>query len=159
MPDTLTITDNRTGKQYEVPIQYGTYPTYGAAIQASKLREIKVSDDDFGLLSYDPGFVNTASCQSSITFLDGERGILRYRGYPIEELATKSHYLEVAYLILNGELPDKQQIEEWTWQITHHTIIHENIKKFMNGFRYDAHPMGSLVGTVAELSTFYPESR
>ena len=159
MPDTLTITDNRTGKQYEVPILYGTYPTYGAAIHASKLREIKASDDDFGLLSYDPGFVNTASCQSSITFLDGERGILRYRGYPIEELATKSHYLEVAYLILNGELPDKQQIEEWTWQITHHTIIHENIKKFMNGFRYDAHPMGSLVGTVAALSTFYPESR
>jgi citrate synthase len=158
VPDTLTITDNRTGKQYEVPIQYGTYPTYGAAIQASKLREIKATDDDFGLLSYDPGFVNTASCKSSITFLDGERGILRYRGYPIEQLATQSNYLEVAYLILNGELPSKEELEEWTWQITHHTIIHENIKRFMDGFRYDAHPMGALVGTVAAMSTFYPEA-
>ena len=140
MPDTLTITDNRTGKQYEVPIQYGTYPTYGAAIQAAKLREIKATDDDFGLLCYDPGFVNTASCKSSITFLDGERGILRYRGYPIEQLATQSNYLEVAYLILNGELPSKDELEEWTWQITHHTIIHENIKRFMDERRNGIHP-------------------
>ncbi|MDH3211791.1 MAG: citrate synthase [Myxococcales bacterium] len=158
MPDTVTIIDNRTGKQYEIPILYGTYPTYGAAIQAAKLRDIKVSDDDFGLLSYDPGFVNTASCKSSITHLDGERGILRYRGYPIEDLATKSSYLEVAYLILHGELPTREQFEEWTWWVTHHTIIHENVKKFMTGFHYDAHPMGALVGTVAALSTFYREA-
>jgi citrate synthase len=158
VPDTLTITDNRTGKQYEIPILYGTYPTYGAAIQASQLREIRVSDDDFGLLSYDPGFVNTASCRSSITFLDGERGILRYRGYPIDQLATKSSYLEVAYLVLKGELPTQDQLDEWNWEITHHTIIHENIKMFMNGYRYDAHPMGTLVSTVAALSTFYPEA-
>jgi len=158
VPDTVTIIDNRTGKQYEIPILYGTYPTYGAAIQAAKLRDIKVSDDDFGLLSYDPGFVNTASCKSSITHLDGERGILRYRGYPIEDLATKSSYLEVAYLILHGELPTREQFEEWTWWVTHHTIIHENVKKFMTGFHYDAHPMGALVGTVAALSTFYREA-
>ena len=158
MSDTLTVIDNRTGKQYEIPILYGTYPTYGAAIQAAKLRDIKVSDDDFGLLSYDPGFVNTASCKSSITHLDGERGILRYRGYPIEDLATKSSYLEVAYLILHGELPTREQFEEWTWWVTHHTIIHENVKKFMTGFHYDAHPMGALVGTVAALSTFYREA-
>jgi citrate synthase len=158
VPDTLTVIDNRTGKQYEIPILYGTYPTYGAAIQAAKLRDIKVSDDDFGLLSYDPGFVNTASCKSSITHLDGERGILRYRGYPIEDLATKSSYLEVAYLILHGELPTRAEFEEWTWWVTHHTIIHENIKKFMTGLHYDAHPMGALVGTVAALSTFYREA-
>ena len=159
MPDTLTITDNRTGKQYELPIMYGTYPTYGAAIHAADLRKIKASDGDFGLLSYDPGFTNTASCQSSITFIDGERGILRYRGYPIQELGTKSNYLEVAYLILYGELPTQAQLNEWSWQIIHHSMIHENIKKFMDGFLYDAHPMGLLVSTVAALSTFYPEAK
>jgi len=159
MPDSLTILDNRTGKKYEVPILYGTYKTYGAAIRAADLRQIKVSDDDFGLLSYDPGFTNTASCKSSVTFIDGERGILRYRGYPIEELANKSSFLEVAYLILHGELPNRKQLEEWRWNITHHTIIHEQMKKFMDGFHYDAHPMGILVSTVAALSTFYPQAK
>ncbi len=159
MQDTLTITDNRTGKKYDVPIMYGIYQTYGAAIRGADLRQIKVSDDDFGLLSYDPGFTNTASCKSAITFIDGERGILRYRGYPIEELARKSSFLEVAYLILHGELPAKTQLDDWTWHITHHTIIHEHIKKFMDGFHYDAHPMGILVSTVAALSTFYPEAK
>ena len=158
MPDTVTITDNRTGKQYEIPIFYGTYPNYGAAVRTMDLRQIKASDDDFGLLGYDPAFTNTASCQSSITFIDGERGILRYRGYPIEELATKSSFLDVAYLILHGELPTQTQLDEWSWHITHHTIIHENIKKFMDGFHHDAHPMGILVSTVAALSTFYPEA-
>ncbi len=159
MPDSLTIIDNRTGKKYEVPILYGTYKTYGAAIRAADLRQIKLSDDDFGLLSYDPGFTNTASCKSSVTFIDGERGILRYRGYPIEELANKSSFLEVAYLILHGELPNRKQLDEWRWNITHHTIIHEQMKKFMDGFHYDAHPMGILVSTVAALSTFYPQAK
>ena len=159
MADTLTIIDNRTGKKYELPIMYGTYKTYGAAIKAADLRQIKVSDDDFGMLTYDPGFTNTASCKSSICFIDGERGILRYRGYDIEELAKKSNFLEVAYLILNGELPTKPQLDEWTWHIIHHTIIHEQIKKFMDGFHYDAHPMGILVSTVAALSTFYREAK
>jgi citrate synthase len=159
MKDSLTVVDNRTGKKYEFPIMYGTYPKYGAAINAMDLRKIKVSDDDFGLLSYDPSFTNTASCKSSITFIDGEKGILRHRGYPIEELATKSNFLEVAYLVLHGHLPTKAQLEDWTYNITHHTIIHENLKKFMDGFRYDAHPMGIVVGTVAGLSTFYPESK
>ena len=156
--DTLTITDNRTGKQYEIPILYGIYPKYGAAVKASDLRQIKVDDDDFGLLSYDPAFGNTASCKSGITFIDGEKGILRYRGYPIEQLAENSSYLEVAYLILYGELPTKSQLEEWGHNITYHTMIHENIKKFMDGFRHDAHPMGMLVSTVAALSTFYPNA-
>jgi citrate synthase len=159
MADTLTVTDNRTGEQYEIPIFYGTYPTYGAAIRAMDLRAIKVSDDDFGLLSHDPGFTNTSSCQSAVTFLDGERGILRYRGYPIQQLAEQSSFLEVAYLTLHGELPTEDELEDWVWQITHHTIIHENIKRFMDGFHYDAHPMGILVGTIAALSTFYPECR
>ncbi len=159
MPDTLTIIDNRTGKKYELPILYGTYRNYGAAIRAADLRQIKASQDDFGLLSYDPGFTNTASCKSAITFIDGERGILRYRGYPIEELATKSNFLEVAYLILHGELPNRVQYETWRWNITHHTIIHEQMKKFMDGFHYDAHPMGILVSTVAALSTFYPAAK
>jgi citrate synthase len=159
MSDTLTIIDNRTGKRYEVPILYGTYPAYGAAIRTTDLRQIKVSDDDFGLLGYDPAFTNTASCTSRITFIDGERGILRYRGYPIEELAEKSSYLEVAYLIVHGELPARDQLEAWSWNVIHHSIVHENIKKFMDGFRYDAHPMGILISTVAALSTFYPESR
>ena len=157
--DSLTITDNRTGKSYELPIRYGTYPKYGAAIDASQLRQIKASDDDFGLLAYDPGFTNTASCKSGITFVDGERGILRYRGYPIEQLAEKSSYLETAYLLLYGELPDAGQMEEWVRNITHHTIVHENIKKFIDGFHYDAHPMGLLVGTVGALSTFYPSAK
>jgi len=157
--DTLTIIDNRTGKQYEIPILYGTYPTYGAAIRAADLRQIKASDDDFGLMTYDPAFMNTASCKSKITFIDGDKGILRYRGYPIEQLAEKSSYLEVAYLILYGELPTKAQLDEWVWNITHHTFIHENIKKFMDGFHHDAHPMGMLVSTVGALSTFYPDAR
>jgi citrate synthase len=157
--NTLTITDNRTGKSYEVPIMYGTYPTYGAAIRGSDLRQIKVSEEDFGLMSYDPAFMNTASCRSAITFIDGERGILRYRGYPIEELAEKSTYLETAYLILYGELPTKSQLENWAHNITFHTMIHENIKKFMDGFHYDAHAMGLFVSTVAALSTFYPDAR
>jgi citrate synthase len=159
MADTLTITDNRTGRQYELPIEYGTYPGYGAAIAGIDLRNIKVDDEDFGLLSYDPAFMNTASCRSAITFIDGDRGILRYRGYEIGELAEKSNYLEVAYLLLNGELPTAQQLAGWVHGITHHTLFHENIKKFIDGFHHDAHPMGMLVSTVAALSTFYPEAR
>jgi citrate synthase len=159
MADTLTIIDNRTGKRYEVPIQYGTYPTYGANIRGMDLRQIKASDDDFGLLSYDPAFMNTASCKSAITFIDGERGILRYRGYPIEQLAERSTYLESAYLVLHGELPTEAELRAWEREVTHHTLIHESIKKFMDGFHYDAHPMGILVSTVAALSTFYPEAR
>ncbi|MCI0489327.1 MAG: citrate synthase [Blastocatellia bacterium] len=150
--ETLTITDNRTGKQYEIPVEDGT-------IRAMDLRQIKTSDDDFGLMSYDPAFTNTASCKSRITFIDGDKGILRYRGYPIEQLAERSTYLEVAYLILHGELPAAAEFEEWTWEITHHTLIHEQIKKFMDGVRYDAHPMGLLIGTVGALSTFYPEAK
>ena len=150
--ETVTITDNRTGKQYEVPIQNGT-------IRAMDLRKIKVSDDDFGLVSYDPAFMNTAACRSKITFIDGDKGILRYRGYPIEQLAEKSNYLEVAYLILNGELPTKSQLSDWAWHITHHTFIHENIKKFVDGFHHDAHTMGMLVGTIGALSTFYPDAK
>jgi citrate synthase len=159
VPDTLTIRDNRTGKEYEVPIMYGTYPTYGASIPAAELRKIKASDDDFGMMCYDPGFGNTSSCKSSITFIDGESGILRYRGYPIETLAEKSSYLEVAYLILHGELPTATQLDQWTHDITHHTLIHENIKTFIDGFHHNAHPMGMLVSTVAALSTFYPQAR
>jgi citrate synthase len=159
MPDTLTITDNRTGRTYEVPIDYATYPEYGAYIPGPDLRKIKATDSDFGLLSYDPAFMNTASCRSSITFIDGDQGILRYRGYDIGELAEKSTYLEVAYLLLNGELPDQTTLDAWTYRITHHTLFHENIKKFIDGFHYDAHPMGMLVSTVAALSTFYPQAR
>src|SRR5258705_5854813 len=150
--NTLTITDNRTGKQYEVGIDYGT-------IKAMDLRQIKVSDDDFGLMAYDPAFMNTASCKSRITFIDGDKGILQYRGYPIEQLAERSTYSEVAYLLLHGELPTATQLRDWSWNITHHTFIHEQIKKFMDGFHYDAHPMGMLVGTVAALSTFYKDAK
>ncbi|HKS28079.1 MAG TPA: citrate synthase [Pyrinomonadaceae bacterium] len=150
--DTLTIIDNRTGKQYEIPIENET-------IRAMDLRKIKTSDDDFGLMTYDPAFMNTASCKSRITFIDGDKGILRYRGYPIEQLAERSNYLEVAYLLLNGELPSTSQLEEWTHHITHHTFIHESIKKVMDGFHYDAHPMGMLIGMVGALSTFYPEAK
>lgn len=149
--DSLSITDNRTGKQYEVPIWEGT-------IKAMDLRQIKTGADDFGLMTYDPAFMNTASTKSEITYLDGDKGILRHRGYPIEQLAEKATYLEVAYMILNGELPNKTQYDQWVFDITHHTIIHENIKKFMENFRYDAHPMGMFIATVAALSTFYPEA-
>jgi citrate synthase len=150
--ESLTLVDNRTGKSYEIPIQNG-------AIRAADLRQVKVDQDDFGLMSYDPAFMNTASCQSKITFIDGDKGILRYRGYPIEELAEKSSYLETAYLVLYGELPTKAELEGWARNITFHTIIHENIKKFMDGYHYDAHPMGMLVSTVAALSTFYPDAK
>ncbi len=150
--ETLTVTDNRTGKTYEIQIDQG-------AIRATDLRQIRVSEDDVGLLSYDPAFMNTASCKSAITFIDGEKGILRYRGYPIEQLAEQSTFLETAYLVLHGELPTGKQLEEWVYNITHHTMIHENIKKFVDGFHYDAHPMGILVGTVAALSTFYPDAK
>ncbi len=150
--DTLTLIDNRTGKRYEIPIQHGT-------IRATDLRQIKMNEEDFGLMSYDPAFMNTASCRSKITYIDGDKGILRYRGYPIEELAEKSSYLETAYLVLYGELPSKKELEEWTHDITYHTLIHESIKKFMDGFHYDAHPMGMLVSTVAALSTFYRDAK
>ena len=150
--ETLTITDNRTGKTYTLPI-------YKDAIRAIDLRQIKTGPDHFGLLSYDPAFLNTASCQSAITYLDGDRGILRYRGYPIEQLAENCTFLEVAYLLLNGELPGPDQLDQWITDVTHHTMIHENLKKFMEGFHYDAHPMGMLMSSVAALSTFYPESR
>ncbi len=149
--DTITITDNRTGRTYELPIFHDT-------IHATDLRQIKVKDDDFGMMTYDPAFMNTALCKSTITFIDGDKGILRYRGYPIEQLAEKSTYLEVAYLILYGELPSKEQLEKWTNEINLHTFIHENVKLLMEGFRYDAHPMGMFVSTVAALSTFYPEA-
>jgi citrate synthase len=150
--DSLTITDNRTGRTYEVPVQDGT-------IRAIDLRQIKVADDDFGLMTYDPAFTNTAACKSRITFIDGDKGILNYRGYPIEQLAERSTYLETAYLILHGELPSRQQYEAWAYNITHHTLVHENIKDVMDGFRYDAHPMGMLMSTVAALSTFYPVAK
>jgi citrate synthase len=150
--DSLTITDNRTGKTYEVPVQGGT-------IRAMDLRQIKVGDGDFGLMTYDPAFTNTASCRSRITFIDGDKGVLDYRGYPIEQLAEQSHYLETAYLIVNGELPRTPQYEEWVHNITHHTFVHENIKELMGAFRYDAHPMGMVASTVAALSTFYPEAK
>ncbi len=149
--ETLTIIDNRTGKEYEVPIEDET-------IRATELRKIKVNEDDFGLMSYDPAYMATASCRSAITFIDGERGILEYRGYPIEQLAEQSSYLEVAYLLIHGELPNAQQLEEWVHHITIHTYVHENIKDFMHGFRYDAHPMGMLLASVGALSTFYPEA-
>src|SRR6266478_6121698 len=152
MANTLTITDNRTGKKYEIPVQEG------GVIRAADLRQIKTSGDDFGLMSYDPAFTNTASCRSRITFIDGDKGILQYRGYPIEELAEKSNYLETAYLIVKGELPDRHHREMWKHNITIHTMVHENIKKFMDGYRYDAHPMGMLLGTVGALSTFYPDA-
>ncbi len=159
MADTLTIIDNRTEQEQELPIMYGTYPEYGAAIPAKDLRKIKASDTDFGMLSYDPGFTNTASCKSAVTFIDGEKGILRYRGYPIEQLAEQSNYLEVAYLSLFGELPTKAELDRWTYDITHHTFLHENMKDLMAAFRYDAHPMGMFVSSLAALSTFYPEAR
>jgi len=150
--DTLTVVDNRTGKSYELPIQDGT-------VRAADLRQIKASDDDFGLMSYDPAFMNTAACRSAITFIDGDKGILQYRGYPIEQLAEKSTFLETSYLLLHGELPTAAELDSWVYQVTHHTIIHENIKKFIDGFHHDAHPMGMFVSAVAALSTFYPEAK
>jgi len=152
MPDTLTVTDNRTGKSYELDIKDNT-------VRAGEFRNIKVDDDDFGLMTYDPGYTNTAACRSAITELDGEAGILRYRGYPIEQLAGRSTFLEVAYLLVHGELPTKSQLKSWINNITLHTMLHEKTKKFMEGFHYDAHPMGMLVSTVGALSTFYPDSR
>src|SRR5213594_642380 len=150
--ETLTVVDNRTGKTYELPIEGGT-------VRAKHFRQIKAYEDDFGLMVYDPGFANTASCRSAITHVDGERGILEYRGYPIEELAENSSFLETAYLLIHGELPTKSQLDQWVHDITFHTYVHENVKKFMEGFQYDAHPMGMLLGTVAALSTFYPDAK
>ncbi|MCM3875020.1 MAG: citrate synthase [Thermoanaerobaculia bacterium] len=148
----VTVTDNRTGKTIEIPIQNGT-------IMALDLRVLKASPEDFGLMTYDPAFMNTASCKSKITFIDGDKGILEYRGYPIAELAEKTTYLETAYLVLNGELPTKQQHTDWVKDVTYHTMVHENIKDLMAAFRYDAHPMGMLASTVAALSTYYPEAK
>src|SRR4051812_26556184 len=150
--NTLSITDNRTGKQYEVPIENGT-------IKAIDLRQIKTSDDDFGVMTYDPAFMNTASCKSRITFIDGDKGILEYRGFPIDVLAEKSTYLEVAYLLLHGELPTESELKDWTWHITHHTFINENIKKVIDGFHYNAHPMGMFEAMLGALSTFYPDAK
>src|SRR5256714_9352779 len=150
--NTLTITDNRTGKQYDLPIENDT-------IKALDLRKIKVNTDDFGLMTYDPAFMNTASCKSRITFIDGDQGILEYRGYPIDELAEKSSYLEVAYLLLHGQLPNESELKDWTWNITHHTFINESIKKVMDGFHYNAHPMGMFEATLGALSTFYPDAK
>ncbi len=152
MANSLTITDNRTGKNYEVPIADGT-------IKAIDLRNIKTDDDDFGLMTYDPAFMNTAACRSAITYIDGDKGILRYRGYPIEQLAEKSSFLEVAYLLAEGELPTPAQLAKWTEDIRYHTYVHTNIIKFLEGFRYDAHPMGMMVGAVAAMSTFYPDAK
>jgi citrate synthase len=148
----LTVRDNRTGKEYDLAITDGT-------IRAADLKQVSASDGDGGLASYDPGFVNTASCRSSVTFIDGDKGILEYRGYPIEQLAEQSNYLEVAYLLVNGALPNKAEYEQWVHDVTYHTFVHENLKTFMQGFRYDAHPMGMLLASVGALSTFYPESR
>jgi citrate synthase len=149
--DSLSVTDNRTGQTYEIPIVDG-------AIRSLDLRAIKTSEKDFGLLAYDPAFMNTASCRSAITFLDGDAGVLQYRGYPIEQLAEHSTYLEVAYLLVHGDLPTAAQLEEWTHLITIHTFVHENVKSFIQGFRHDAHPMGMLLGSVGALSTFYPDA-
>ena len=150
--DSLHVTDSRTGREYELPIENGT-------IHAPALRQIKVNEDDFGLMTYDPGFLNTACCQSTVTFVDGEAGILQHRGYPIEQLCEQSSFLEVSFLLINGHLPSESELTEWTHQITMHTFVHENIKKFVEGFRYDAHPMGMLLATVGALSTFYPEAK
>ena len=152
MPETLTIIDNRTGKQYEIPVQDGT-------IRATDLRQIKAAPDEFGMMTYDPAFMNTAACRSSITFIDGDKGVLLYRGYPIEQLAERSDFIETAYLILFGELPDAVQLEQWNRQVTLHTMLHTNIAKLMEGFRHDAHPMGMFISTVGALSTFYPDAK
>src|SRR3984885_13622347 len=149
--DTLTITDNRTGKSYELPIT-------DSSVRATELRQIKVDEGEFGMLSYDPAFMNTASCRSAITYIDGEAGILQHRGYPIEQLCEHSTYLEVAYLLINGRLPTQDELAGWVDEITIHTFVHENVKDFMQGFRYDANPMGMLVASVGALSTFYPDA-
>jgi citrate synthase len=150
--DSVTVTDNRTGKSYDLPIVDGT-------IRATDLRQIKVAEDDFGMMTYDPAFMNTAACRSAITFIDGDKGILRYRGYPIEQLAERASFLEVAYLLGEGELPTRDQLDQWEEKIKYHTYVHTNITKFLEGFRYDAHPMGMLLGVVGALSTFYPDSK
>ncbi len=150
--DTLSVTDNRTGETFELEITDGT-------VKAMDFRQMKVSEDDFGLMTYDPAFTNTAACRSSVCYIDGEAGVLEYRGYPIEQLCENSTYLEVAYLLIYGELPTQDQLDEWTFEITHHTFVHENIKKFVEGFRYDAHPMGMLLAAVGALSTFYPDAK
>src|SRR6266498_3873128 len=150
--DSLTITDNRTGKTYELPIQDG-------CVRTMDLRQIKAHESDFGLMGYDPAFLNTANCRSAITFIDGDKGILEYRGYPIEQLAEKSSYLEVSYLLLNVELPTAEQLEEWQHQITFHTILNENMKSLLDAFRYDAHPMGRFISSMGALGTFYPEAK
>jgi citrate synthase len=150
--ETLSVKDNRTGEEYEIEITEGT-------VKAMDFRDVKVDEDDFGLMTYDPAFTNTASCRSSICFIDGEAGVLEYRGYPIDQLCDQSSYLEVAYLLIYGELPTKEQLDEWVYEITHHTYVHENIKKFVEGFRYDAHPMGMLLATIGALSTFYPDAK
>ncbi len=149
--DTVTVTDNRTGRSYELPVTDGT-------LRGLDFRQVKTDEDDFGLMIYDPGYANVASCRSAVTYLDGEAGILQYRGYPIQDLAERSTYLEVAYLLIHGELPTKAQLEEWIHEITIHTFVHENVKDFMQGFRHDAHPMGMLLGAVGALSTFYPDA-
>jgi citrate synthase len=149
---TLSVTDNRTGKSYELAVQDG-------AIRAIDLRQIKTSEEDPGLMTYDPGFINTAACRSAISYIDGDKGILRYRGYPIEQLAEHGSFVETAYLLLHGELPSAAELDQWIYNITHHTIVHESIKKFIDGFHHDAHPMGMFVSTVAALSTFYPEAK
>src|SRR4051794_37182441 len=151
MTDTFTFTDGRTGNTFDAPIEDGT-------VRATALRQAKASDDDFGLMTYDPAFMNTASVRSAITFIDGDKGILRHRGYPIEQLAERSTYLETAYLLIFGELPTQEELAHWAHDITHHTFLHENVKRLMEGFRYDAHPMGMLISVVAALSTFYPEA-
>jgi citrate synthase len=150
--DSLSITDNRTGRTYEVPIDDET-------VKALDFRQMKEAEDDFGLKTYDPAFMNTAACRSAITYIDGDRGILRYRGYPIEELAERSTFLEVAYLLGEGELPSRQQLDQWTDTIKYHTYVHTNITRFLEGFRYDAHPMGMMLGVVGALSTFYPDAK
>jgi citrate synthase len=150
--NTLSITDNRTGKAYELPIEEGT-------IKALDLRQIRTGEDDFGLMTYDPAFMNTAACRSAITYIDGDKGILRYRGYPIEQIADKASFLEVAYLLAEGELPDQTELAKWTSDVTYHTYVHTNIIKFLEGFRYDAHPMGMLLGAIGALSTFYPDAK
>ena len=152
MADTLTITDNRTGRQYEIPVVDDT-------IRALDLRQIKVDPDDFGMMSYDPAFLNTASCRSTVTFIDGEKGILRYRGYPIEQLAEQSTFVETAYLLVNGELPTASQLADWQDELSQHVMLHESVKKLVEGFRYDAHPMGIFLSTVGALSTFYPDAK
>jgi citrate synthase len=149
--ESVTVTDNRTGRSYELPITDGT-------VRATDLRQLKVTDDDFGLMAYDPGYANVAACRSAVTYLDGDAGILEYRGYPIEQLAEQSNYLEVAYLLIHGELPTPTQLDAWTHEITMHTFVHENVKSFMEGFRHDAHPMGMLLSSVGALSTFYPDA-